>query len=103
MGRCVVLFGVPFQYTLSHQLRCRLHFLQENYGLDEAEFLNFDAIRHAAQCIGRVIRSKKDYGLMVLADARYARPGKIDKLPEWIRECLEPSNTSLSTDSAVIA
>jgi hypothetical protein len=38
----------------------------------------------AAQCVGRVIRSKSDYGLMVFADSRYARLDKRDKLPEWI-------------------
>eukprot|EP00438_Fugacium_kawagutii_P034869 Skav225565 [mRNA] locus=scaffold81:426352:428319:+ [translate_table: standard] len=28
-GRCVVLFGVPFQYTLSRELRARLAVQQE--------------------------------------------------------------------------
>ena len=37
--------------------------------------------RQAAQCVGRVIRSKADYGLMVFADKRYQRHDKRDKLP----------------------
>ena len=37
----------------------------------ESDYLSFDAVRQAAQCAGRVIRSKADYGLMVFADARY--------------------------------
>lgn len=40
------------------------------------EYLSFDALRHASQCIGRVLRNKADYGLMLLADKRYSR---IDK------------------------
>lgn len=28
--------------------------------------------RQAAQCVGRVIRSKADYGMMIFADKRYA-------------------------------
>jgi DNA excision repair protein ERCC-2 len=55
-GRAVILFGVPFQYTLSHVLRARLEYLQTHYQIREQDFLNFDAIRQASQCVGRVIR-----------------------------------------------
>jgi DNA excision repair protein ERCC-2 len=34
----------------------------------ENDYLTFDAMRHAAQCVGRVLRGKTDYGLMVFAD-----------------------------------
>jgi Rad3-related DNA helicase len=34
----------------------------------ENDFLTFDAMRHAAQCVGRVIRGKTDYGIMIFAD-----------------------------------
>jgi Rad3-related DNA helicase len=82
-GRCVVLFGVPFQYTLSRELRARLEFLRQHYDIKESEFLNFDAMRQASQCLGRVIRSKRDYGVMVFADQRYARSDKRSKIPDW--------------------
>jgi DNA excision repair protein ERCC-2 len=55
-GRAVIVFGVPFQYTLSHVLRARLEYLQTHYQIREQDFLNFDAIRQASQCVGRVIR-----------------------------------------------
>jgi len=100
-GRCVVLFGVPFQYTLSRELRARLQFLREKYQIKESEFLNFDAMRQASQCLGRVIRSKKDYGVMVFADQRYARADKRSKIPEWIQAFLEPAHIVMATDSAV--
>merc|ERR1712190_299879 len=100
-GRCVMLFGVPFQYTLSRELRARLQFLREHYQIREAEFLNFDAMRQASQCLGRVIRSKKDYGVMILADQRYARQDKKSKIPEWIQAFLEPGHNCTSTDIAV--
>jgi DNA excision repair protein ERCC-2 len=67
-GRCVILYGVPFQYTLSKELRARLQFLKDCYQIQESEFLSFDALRQAAQCVGRVIRSKMDYGVMIFAD-----------------------------------
>jgi len=35
------------------------------FQIKESDFLAFDAVRQAAQCVGRVIRSKADYGMMV--------------------------------------
>ena len=39
--------------------------------------------------IGRVLRGKTDYGIMVLADKRFARQDKRGKLPKWIQEHLK--------------
>ena len=100
-GRAVIMFGVPFQYTLSHVLRARLEYLQTHYQIREQDFLNFDALRQASQCVGRVIRSKTDYGLMIFADSRYARADKRTKLPKWIQQFMSDSCLNLSTDMAV--
>lgn len=45
--------------------RARLEYLRETFQIKESDFLAFDAVRQAAQCVGRVIRSKADYGMMV--------------------------------------
>eukprot|EP00550_Attheya_septentrionalis_P001898 CAMPEP_0198285108 /NCGR_PEP_ID=MMETSP1449-20131203/4420_1 /TAXON_ID=420275 /ORGANISM="Attheya septentrionalis, Strain CCMP2084" /LENGTH=869 /DNA_ID=CAMNT_0043982371 /DNA_START=47 /DNA_END=2656 /DNA_ORIENTATION=- len=100
-GRAVIMFGVPFQYTLSHVLRARLEYLQTHYQIREQDFLNFDALRQASQCVGRVIRSKTDYGLMVFADSRYNRHDKRSKLPKWIQTFLTEQYLNLSTDMAL--
>mmetsp|Transcript_8883 Transcript_8883/g.9001 ORF Transcript_8883/g.9001 Transcript_8883/m.9001 type:complete len:257 (-) Transcript_8883:170-940(-) len=100
-GRAVIMFGVPFQYTLSHVLRARLEYLQTHYQIREQDFLNFDALRQAAQCVGRVIRSKTDHGLMIFADCRYSRHDKRSKLPKWILQFLAESMLNLSTDMAL--
>ena len=59
--------GVPYQYT-SRILKARLEFLRDTFKIRENDYLTFDAMRHAAQCVGRVLRGKSDYGLMVFAD-----------------------------------
>lgn len=56
-------------------------------------------MRHAAQCLGRVLRGKDDYGIMVLADKRFGK--KRTQLPKWINGAVMESNTNLSTDMAV--
>ncbi|KAB8237332.1 hypothetical protein ETB97_003964 [Aspergillus alliaceus] len=98
-GRAVICIGVPFQYTESRILKARLEFLRENYRIRENDFLSFDAMRHAAQCLGRVLRGKDDYGVMVLADRRFQK--KRTQLPKWISQAMLESETNLSTDMAV--
>lgn len=79
-GRAVILFGIPYQvshielnsnylkYTESRILKARLEYLRDNFKIRENDFLTFDAMRHGAQCVGRVLRGKTDYGLMIFAD-----------------------------------
>jgi DNA excision repair protein ERCC-2 len=98
-GRTVLCIGVPFQYTESRILKARLEFLRETYRIRENDFLSFDAMRHAAQCLGRVLRGKDDYGIMVLADKRFLK--KRTQLPKWINQAILESEVNLSTDMAV--
>jgi DNA excision repair protein ERCC-2 len=98
-GRTVLCIGVPFQYTESRILKARLEFLRETYRIRENDFLSFDAMRHAAQCLGRVLRGKDDYGIMVLADRRFQK--KRTQLPKWIGQALGDTEANLSTEQAI--
>ncbi|KAM6289173.1 LOW QUALITY PROTEIN: general transcription and DNA repair factor IIH helicase subunit XPD, partial [Aegotheles albertisi] len=100
-GRAVVMFGVPYVYTQSRVLKARLQYLRDQFQLRENDFLTFDAMRQAAQCVGRALRGKSDYGLMVFADKRFARADKRGKLPRWLQERLPESNLNLTVDEAV--
>nr|ODN87309.1 DNA excision repair protein ERCC-2 [Cryptococcus depauperatus CBS 7841] len=100
-GRAVVMFGIPYQYTESRILKARLEFLRDNHRIRENDYLTFDAMRHAAQCVGRVLRGKTDWGLMVFADKRFARQDKRAKLPKWINSYITEAHSNLSTDVAI--
>ncbi|KAF8636708.1 hypothetical protein AX17_003511 [Amanita inopinata Kibby_2008] len=100
-GRAVIMFGVPYQYTESRILKARLEYLRDAYRIRESEFLGFDAMRNAAQCVGRVLRGKTDWGLMVFADKRFARADKRAKLPRWINQYITETVSNLSTDMAI--
>lgn len=56
--------------------QARLEYLRDQFQIRENDFLTFDAMRHAAQCVGRAIRGKTDYGLMIFADKVYKPKGK---------------------------
>ncbi|KAJ9102663.1 hypothetical protein QFC19_004772 [Naganishia cerealis] len=101
-GRAVIMFGIPYQYTESRILKARLEFLRDHHRIKENDYLTFDAMRHAAQCVGRVLRGKTDWGLMVFADKRFARADKRAKLPRWINQYITEAHSNLSTDMAVV-
>ncbi|KMQ96493.1 tfiih basal transcription factor complex helicase xpd subunit [Lasius niger] len=101
LGRAVLMFGIPYVYTQSRILKARLEYLRDQFQIRENDFLTFDAMRHAAQCVGRVIRGKTDYGIMVFADKRFSRIDKRSKLPKWIQEHLNDSLCNLSTEEAI--
>nr|SVE74026.1 EOG090X01B4 [Daphnia barbata] len=101
LGRAVLMFGIPYVYTQSRILRARLEYLRDQFQIRENDFLTFDAMRHAAQCLGRCMRGKTDYGIMVLADKRFSRADKRSKLPKWIQEHLKDTNCNLSTEECV--
>jgi DNA excision repair protein ERCC-2 len=63
-----------------------MEFAEENFGISQKDFITFDAMRQCSQCLGRVIRSKDDWGLMILADKRYSKNDKHTKLPNWIKQ-----------------
>ncbi len=47
------------------------------------------------------MRRKADYGLMIFADTRFKRPGKYNKLPNWIKSNLEDSNIDITIEMAI--
>jgi DNA excision repair protein ERCC-2 len=97
----VILFGIPYQYTESRILKARLEYMRDTFKIRENDFLSFDAMRHGAQCVGRVLRGKSDYGIMIFADKRFARADKRSKLPKWINAGINEGAVNLSTDMAV--
>lgn len=98
-------------------MKARLEYLRDAYRIRESEFLGFDAMRNAAQCVGRVLRGKTDWGLMIFADKvrllhfswckystsaqRFARADKRAKLPRWINQYITETASNLSTDMAI--
>lgn len=57
-------------------------------------------MRQCAQCLGRVMRKKTDYGLMILADSRFNAPGKYNKLPQWIKKALDKDLIDITMETA---
>lgn len=100
-GRAVLVFGIPYVYTQSRILKARLEYLRDQFQIRENDFLTFDALRHASQCVGRAIRGKTDYGIMVFADKRFSKNDKRNKLPKWIQDYLTDNLCNLSIEEGI--
>jgi DNA excision repair protein ERCC-2 len=100
LGRCAYVIGIPFQYTKSRALLCRTEYLENKLGINQKEYVLYDAMKQTAQCLGRVFRGKMDYGLLILADSRYNEE-KISVLPKWIKNHVKPENLKLHSNIAI--
>lgn len=102
-GRCVVLVGMPFVYHKSPAVLGRMKFLKDTKGITESEFLQFDCMRAASQCVGRAIRNKADYAVLVFADKRYVQASKFHKLPKWLQHIMAPTGRCPSDTTSTVA
>lgn len=59
-------------------------------------------MRQAAQCAGRVIRNKNDYGIVIFADKRFSRAKLRSKLPSWIAQFLSSDSVDLDISGVMI-
>ena len=88
-GRCVAIVGFPALNSKDILILERCKFLEERFKITKNDFIEFDAMRQTSQCLGRVMRAKDDYGIMILADKRFAQKSKLTKMPRWIAQNLE--------------
>jgi DNA excision repair protein ERCC-2 len=80
---------VPFFNLMQRNSKARMQFIEAEYKIANQEFLMVEAMRQTAQCVGGVLHSKEDYGLLIFADKRYKSADLTDKLPQWIKSKIE--------------
>ena len=103
LSRTVVVLGTPFLTTQPKPISERMKYLQAKLDIKEADFLTFDAMRVANQCIGRALRGKLDYAVVIYADKRFRLNDQkmARSLPQWIASALEKQHTDLSADQCL--
>src|SRR5690606_23019101 len=111
LGRGVIMVGLPFPNSQSAEWRAKLQHVEkvarENFDMDalpstltekersssrEAaakaagkEFYENACMRAVNQSVGRAIRHRNDYAVIILLDQRYILPRIENKLPKWIQ------------------
>ena len=102
-GRGLVLLGLPLPNLADRALSARLDWVRRTRGLDPRDLDAADGMRHAAQCVDRVLRGKSDYSVVFFADRQFADPRHRAMLPVWLRQFLSDTGSNLSTQVAVLA
>ena len=94
-GRGVVITGLPYPPKNEPRVKLKMEFLDEAQNLKGEKFLTGkdwyqqQASRSVNQAIGRVIRHKKDFGAILLCDARFSYSGNISQLPSWLQSSVK--------------
>lgn len=82
-ARCVIVFGIPYPNYMDPKVTLRRHYLDAK-GMSGQKWYNLEATRTVNQAIGRVIRHRRDYGVIILADVRYQQ--QRSQLSSWLRD-----------------
>lgn len=86
LGRAVIVVGMPFANAMQVETKEVL----QRFGTagERGEFLENKCMTVVNQCIGRAVRHRRDYAVVLLMDRRYGRQRVLGKLPKFIRRGL---------------
>lgn len=84
--RAVIMVGMPFADRREVTTQLQLQQGQRRGGTSEAQLYLEMCMRGVNQSIGRAIRHRGDYAMIVLVDRRYSDPSVRRLLPRWVGE-----------------
>ncbi|GET90563.1 helicase, putative [Leishmania tarentolae] len=91
-GRCVLVAGIPYSNHTDLFVRLKRDYitavapqrpLVNGKHFTGDDWYRNEAMRAVNQCVGRVIRHKEDYGVVLLADERFE--SVLGSVSEWVR------------------
>lgn len=107
-GRCVVMAGIPYPAALDPKVILKKDYMSENIRkltakeprmkqqstsssgqrsqlLSGEEWYSLQAVRAVNQAIGRTIRHKNDFGIVLFCDERFSSQHVRSQLSKWLR------------------
>ncbi|XP_045479917.1 ATP-dependent DNA helicase DDX11 [Harmonia axyridis] len=95
LGRCVIVIGLPYANIKAADLKEKMKYLDTLEGSGAGnEFYDNLCMKAVNQCIGRAVRHKNDYAVVLLVDERYNRSSTKTALPGWIKRSLRANNSN---------
>lgn len=93
-GRGVIITGLPYPPFSDPKIVLKRAYLNECKKIDKdylsgQEWYDLEAYRAVNQAIGRVIRHRYDYGIILLLDSRFAGIGIKQYLSKWLQDKIE--------------
>lgn len=108
LGRGVIVVGLPFPNAHSQEWQAKMAFARANAKASaayspanaEREVSTNTCMRAVNQSIGRAIRHRNDYAVIMLFDQRYEQPSIYKRLPGWIQKSLRVDRRGLEEKMA---
>ncbi|XP_046829965.1 Fanconi anemia group J protein homolog isoform X1 [Vespa crabro] len=88
-ARCVLTIGIPYAVRTDPEVNLKWMYNDENSSkelLTGSEWYTVQAFRALNQAIGRCIRHRNDWGIVLLVDERFQAPSNINYLPKWVKK-----------------
>ncbi|XP_038223216.1 ATP-dependent DNA helicase DDX11-like [Zerene cesonia] len=101
LGRCVLVFGLPYPNVKSPELKEKMNYLNKAAPGAGAQYYENLCMKAVNQCIGRAVRHINDYATVLLVDERYSRPSTIAALPSFVQKSLIPNCSFGQTASSI--
>ncbi|CAG2163143.1 unnamed protein product [Oppiella nova] len=93
--RGVIMTGLPFPAVMDPRVILKKEYLNKaNTGLTPSVWYALQMKRALNQAIGRVVRHKDDFGVIILMDSRFATLS--DGLSKWIERFIEHNDNNQS-------
>ncbi|GKT36687.1 Helicase superfamily 1/2, DinG/Rad3-like protein, partial [Aduncisulcus paluster] len=91
MSRCVGIVGIPFpaakdpQVIMKRTYNDHIRSTKDRFMCSGSEWYFAEAFKAVGQALGRAIRSRFDYGSLLLLDRRYSQSNMMGGLPAWVQ------------------
>uniref|UniRef100_A0AC35FLR0 Helicase ATP-binding domain-containing protein n=1 Tax=Panagrolaimus sp. PS1159 TaxID=55785 RepID=A0AC35FLR0_9BILA len=95
LARAVIIVGLPYPNMLTPEFRAKTEYLRNHFSSNSEISTNLAmniCMTQVNQTIGRVVRHKLDYGIVVLLDSRYSE--KFSLISKWAQPSLLRCSTS---------
>ena len=83
-ARMVICIGVPYANYSDDKVKKKKEFLNDKERKLGNKWYEADAMMNVNQSLGRVIRNKNDYGVMICIDERFNDPSTNSLFSDWI-------------------
>jgi hypothetical protein len=110
LARAVILVGIPFPSMSDKRIQVKKLYLNDvsenrrtgNTKLSGKDWYFMQGLRATNQAIGRIIRHKNDFGLVLLLDERFDWPVYKNQISDWVRGSLQTFEYFGSAYSSII-
>ncbi|KAI0978747.1 hypothetical protein GJ496_003968 [Pomphorhynchus laevis] len=95
-ARTLMMVGLPYAPRFDTKLQAKMQLLDKQKATNKAQisgnlWYEHQMYKAIGQAIGRLIRSKNDFGVLILLDSRFSFCSIQESLPSWVKRSIKGS------------